>query len=75
MKERTLNKIVAITKEAYGEILRRVTQLEEEGVATAEIFRLLTTRKGTPSTHASATKDTERLKKGIITVSRRRKSK
>lgn len=75
MKEGTLNKIVSITKKPYGVVLSKVTQLEEAGIATAEIFRLLTTGKGTPSTHASANKDSGHLKNGVITVSRRKKHK
>ncbi len=73
MKEGTLKRIVSITNEPYNKVLDKVTELEGQGISTAEIFRRLTTRKGRPSTHVSSNPDTGDLRKGIITISKRRK--
>lgn len=75
MKEGTILRIAGITKENLNELRAKIIDLESQGVATAEIYRRLTAGKGRPSTHVSGMQDKQTLKSGIITVSKRKRTK
>jgi hypothetical protein len=70
MKEGTLKRILAITREPRAVVESKVSDLEAQGLETAEVFRRLTAGKGVPSTHVSGQTDGD-LIEGVVRTTKR----